>query len=121
MSLIYITISGDEDFEYFLARAAPAIQKSLDESAAMVADMTVSRAKQIVPVRTGTLQRSIAAKRLAVCYYAVGSVVVYAPFVEFGTMFMRPQPFLRPAMAEMALRFPDLFGDALRVNWRGFA
>lgn len=118
--MIRVTIEGVENFQQFIAQATPAIQKSLDDSAALLADMTASRAKQIVPVRTGTLQRSITAKRLAVCWYAIESVVIYAPFVEFGTMFMRPQPFLRPAILDMAPKWGDYFVEALRLSWRGF-
>jgi HK97 gp10 family phage protein len=115
--LIRITVIGGEDFQAFLAAAPQAIQKSLDGTAGVLADMTTARAQQIVPVKTGTLQRSIATRRLGLCNYAVETVVEYAPFVEFGTMYMRAQPFMRPALVEMAPRFADLFGEALRVNW----
>ena len=116
--MIRVIVQGGEDFQRFLAAAPQAIQKSLDGTAGVLADMTTARAKQIVPVRTGTLQRSIETRRLGPCKYAVETVVEYAPLVEFGTMYMRAQPFMRPALNEMAPRFADLFGEALRANWR---
>ena len=65
-------------------------------------------AKQACPVGTpesthkkgyrgGTLRRSIRYKRQGEFSCSVGTNVVYAPFVEFGTSKMRAQPFLYPA------------------------
>lgn len=59
------------------------------------------QAKHLCPVDTGRLRASItwamesdARGLLAI----VGTNVVYAPFVEFGTSRMAAQPFLRPAL-----------------------
>jgi HK97 gp10 family phage protein len=60
-------------------------------------EKVVSDAKSIVPVRTGTLQRSIMFSG-GRGEYTVGSRVNYAPFVEYGTSRMRPQPYLTPAL-----------------------
>ena len=60
-------------------------------------EKVVSDAKSIVPVRTGTLQRSITFSG-GEGEYTVGSRVNYAPYVEYGTSRMRPQPFLTPAL-----------------------
>lgn len=53
-------------------------------------------------VRTGLLRGSIT-WRLGVDnagpYADIGSAVAYAPFVELGTIYMSPRPFLRPALA----------------------
>lgn len=61
------------------------------------------RAKQIAPVDTGRLRSSIAHKQgrdMRGAYVEIGSSVSYAGFVEFGTRYQSPQPFLRPAFAE---------------------
>lgn len=60
-------------------------------------------AKGFCPWDTGTLRRSITYEpgRDGKGYYVdVGTNVIYAPFVEFGTRYMRAQPFLRPAFLQ---------------------
>lgn len=58
-------------------------------------------AKRRVPVLTGNLRRSITNGPLAgQTAVAVGTNVEYAPHVEYGTVKMAAQPYLRPAMDE---------------------
>lgn len=65
----------------------------------------VNIAKFLVPVDTGRLRSSITFQmstldsRPAV---EVGTNVEYAPFVEFGTRYMRAQPYLIPALIRVA-------------------
>ncbi len=55
-------------------------------------------AKTLVPVDTGTLRNSIKTRYLPESESGViYSALEYAPHVEFGTVFMREQPFLGPA------------------------
>lgn len=52
-------------------------------------------------VRTGRLRGSITwrvGRDIANPYVDVGTAVFYAPFVELGTRYARPYPFLRPAL-----------------------
>jgi len=54
-------------------------------------------------VVTGRLRASITSQVIVekdVIYGAVGTNVVYAPFLEFGTNRMPPYPFLYPALEE---------------------
>ena len=60
-----------------------------------------SNARRACPVDTGRLRASIVAEpvtrqgdRLVL---KVGTNVSYAAYVEFGTRFMAPQPYMRPA------------------------
>jgi len=62
-------------------------------------------AKRLCPVDTGRLRSSISHDLGRDGRGLVGSVgtnVEYAPHVEFGTRYMRAQPFLRPALAMLA-------------------
>jgi len=71
--------------------------------------MVERTAKQMCPVKTGTLRRSITHKietRSAV----VGSNVEYAPHVEMGTSKMSARPFLRPALETNMEKIKRLFG-----------
>lgn len=67
------------------------------------------RAKEVCPVDTGNLRRSIATTMPSVVgdrvSGSVGTNVSYAPFVEFGTRNMRAQPFLGPALEAARARF----------------
>lgn len=78
------------------------------------ADRAVKRAKELVPVRTGRLKKSIGKERLEeyrgrvggeirgwIVTYAVGDTeAYYGLFVEMGTRHMAAQPFLKPAIEE---------------------
>lgn len=61
------------------------------------------RARNLCPVDTGRLRSSIAyraGRDSKGPFVDVGTNVSYAAFVEFGTRRQRPQPYLRPALAE---------------------
>lgn len=80
-----------------------------DKAAEMVADEIVVRAKQIVPVDTGALQRSIT-KAGGGSHWIATATMPYAIYVEFGTRRAAAQPFLRPAaeavnMSDIILQF----------------
>ena len=73
------------------------MQEPLAEAIGLYLDKVVTDAKSIVPVKTGTLQRSIIWQG-GEGEYSVGSRVHYAPYVEYGTSRMAPRPFLSPAL-----------------------
>lgn len=60
-----------------------------------------TEAQNRAPVRTGTLRASIEYKPNGLQVEVVAGVD-YASFVEFGTRFMEPQPFLTPAFELVA-------------------
>lgn len=69
-----------------------------DRAAALLALKLRNEAVRRCPVDTGRLRQSIGLKKIGDGHYRVGTNVVYAPFVEFGTRRTRAQPFLRPAL-----------------------
>lgn len=67
-------------------------------------------AKQLCPVRTGTLRRSIThVMALDGRSAFVGSNVEYAPHVEMGTVKMAAQPYLRPALHNNMQKIKRIF------------
>lgn len=57
------------------------------------------KAQKNAPVKTGTLKRSIGLEADDTTA-TVEATAEYAPYVEFGTRFMRARPYLRPAYNE---------------------
>lgn len=69
-----------------------------DRAAALLALRLRNEAVRRCPVDTGRLRGSIGLQKVGEGHYRVGTNVVYAPFVEFGTRRTRAQPFMRPAV-----------------------
>jgi HK97 gp10 family phage protein len=76
---------------------AAAVELKSAKDALQQAALIVQRGAQAnAPVRTGNLRRSITTRVQGNAAY-VGTSVVYAPFVEFGTKHMPARPFLSKA------------------------
>jgi HK97 gp10 family phage protein len=70
-------------------------------------------AVRLVPVDSGRLKGSITS-RVDDDRAIIGSNVEYAPHVEYGTKFMRAQPYLRPAIDRMKKPLIDLYKQIFR-------
>lgn len=83
-----------------------------------IGDNIRNKAKDIVPIKTGRLQRSLRVTKTSKNSVFIGTAVPYSGYVEFGTINMRPQPYLLPA-AESTLKMIGKQIDARLVNlWR---
>jgi HK97 gp10 family phage protein len=90
-------------------RAKSAVHESTDEIR--------QEAQAIVPVATGTLQRSIEIideSKDSKTQLVVGSKLEYAPHVEYGTSKMSPQPYLTPAYQRVAHKLRSKVADNIR-------
>lgn len=73
-----------------------------------------ARAKQVVPVKTGTLRRSIhSVFSNGGLTGIVGPSVSYSAFVEFGTRRMAARPYMRPAAEQVLPGFTTAVKRAL--------
>lgn len=90
-------------FRWFGDRIRQVVQERIDNQLYRMGEEIVARAQQLAPVRTGRLKSSIA----YVVAHGEGrgrsmlSIQVGAPygiFVEFGTRYMSPRPYIRPAL-----------------------
>ena len=73
-------------------------------------------AKDLCPVDTGRLRASIAHKVSSAPipdWGSVGTNVLYARHVEFGTKKMKAQPYLRPGLQRVQ---PDIEGNLERIK-----
>lgn len=64
-------------------------------------------AKQVVPVDTGNLRNSIHTTMEGELTAKVGTHVGYAAYVEFGTRWMAPRPYLIPAVERIRPHLVD--------------
>jgi HK97 gp10 family phage protein len=89
-----------EDLDELPDQQSEALEEEVHNIVETAADNMVSYAQGIVPVRTGNLLSSIFSEidedDLSV---TLGATADYASFIEYGTVKMRPQPFLEPAAA----------------------
>jgi len=96
-----------------LGKASETLDPKTDEGLSEVADRIVADAKAMVPIDTGSLQRSIRKQHhvseghihnlgVSAGGYATnprtGRIVSYAVHVEYGTSRMAPKPYLRTAL-----------------------
>ncbi|WP_019008981.1 HK97-gp10 family putative phage morphogenesis protein [Deinococcus aquatilis] len=81
-----------------------AVIQLAEQRAAVKAQQLRNEMVLLAPVDTGRLRQSINVQKIGKGHYRVGTNVNYAPFVEFGTRYMRAQPFMRPAIEKV---FPN--------------
>lgn len=106
MSLGSITIQSpglDKLAKRFPIKIKKVIRDSLDQSALVVQN----KAKQLAPVKTGHLRRSIT-RQIYSTNAKVGSNVIYARVREFNTRSV-PGGYLRPALKSNAKRIKGIF------------
>lgn len=66
------------------------------------AERVAARARELVPVRTGTLRASIGVRTASAgAGVQVEATAPYAAYVEFGTIHMAAEPYLQPAVDEV--------------------
>jgi hypothetical protein len=51
--------------------------------------------------------------------YEMGSSVVYAPMLEYGTRRMKARPYIKPTLPLVAKKLPNIFATAMRRNLGG--
>lgn len=97
-------ITGLDDLKKAFDRLSKDIQGQTLQTAVRVGSLPIQNsAIEKCPVLTGNLRRSIHTEVEGSNTYAqadVGTDVVYAPYVEFGTKRQAAQPYLRPALDE---------------------
>ena len=90
----------------------PALEKAMTD-AAMVAE---GRSKELCPVITSTLRRSISSRAMIKGNEVkgiVGANTTYAEAVELGTSKRAPHPYLLPAIEEKQSEIVDILSSAV--------
>lgn len=91
-----------------------AIEQFLETAALIVQGDAINRC----PVDTGHLRQSIT-KEVKDKEARIGTNVHYAPYVELGTVKMKAQPYLRPALDENKNKLGDLAQQILDAHLGG--
>lgn len=94
-------IVARNDFAKIGAELAPKVSATVITTALEVE----AQAKQMAPVKTGNLRRSIGTQPVDAFHALVGTDVEYAPFQEYGTRHMAAHPYLTPAIEGARIRF----------------
>ena len=95
------TDEGKLEKGYDNGRLKKAVGSTLDKAMAESALVMQGRIRNLTPVDTGRLRQSITASarlldgRLEEGQAEVGTNVEYAPYVEYGTKYMRPYAYMR--------------------------
>lgn len=83
-------------FPEIVAELRPRISKAIKEGAEAIAGVARSR----VPVRSGALRDAVEVRRHSAAAYRVMGAddeAFYGRFVEYGTKYMEPEPYLIPS------------------------
>jgi len=116
---VKIETEGFDRLRQWAENAPNKVGKAVDESMGLAAAMGEAEAKRVVPVKTGTLQRSIYSTRESFMKWVLGTRVFYGYFVEYGTSRMRARPFLRVGMATALTKFAEILNNSLEKWFKG--
>lgn len=95
-------------FRKWLKKADEGIAKELKDTLISYTASIEDLSKQLCPVDTGYLRGSISKEIQKSGYVGIVRVgAYYARYVEFGTYFQNPQPFLMPAYNILSKQFVD--------------
>ena len=111
---VTIDVKGVEKFRAAMAKLDSGMQKHVHRQLIRWAADVKALARRIVPVRTGHLRSSIYAK-IQEWTAEIGAEATYAMYVEFGTRYMRAQPYLFPAIQEHLPRLEAIISDAIEA------
>lgn len=123
--VLQVSLQGDRELIEKLEGLPPRLTKKLTTSAMRKAAKPIlDEAKRIVPVRTGTLRKSIRIRALKRSRRRFGVQVItgegffkgktfYGGMVEYGTSRQAAQPFMRPAAKRKVGEVRRVFNEEL--------
>jgi HK97 gp10 family phage protein len=92
-------MNSSVQFKAYSKQITDAVKAGIPGALEVAAVNITSKAKDIVPVDTGNLKNSISYRPGDKANeMIVGANAPYAVYQEFGTRYMKPQPFMRPAI-----------------------
>lgn len=130
--IINVKVEGLDRVLGKLEKLAEAFPEAAEEGVNQVAQLMCDVAKDLVPVDTGALQRSLRVEKRTeaekfTAIVAAGGVTVnpktgrlvdYAHFVEYGSSKMAPRPYLKPAQMIATREAPEIMFNTLARRWK---
>lgn len=98
---VIVNVVGLEALKKVLKEKIEKVNGNVEKAVVKATLKVEADAKKKVPIDTGRLRSSISNKIEKIRDEITGKVgtnVVYAPYIEFGTGRMRPKPYLYPAL-----------------------
>lgn len=90
----------------------------IDDVLGKVALQTANRAQQNIrtvgAIDTGFMVNTTRARKVRELRWTVGTAADYGVYIEYGTQFVSPRPWLGPAMREARRTFAQLANSVLR-------
>jgi HK97 gp10 family phage protein len=83
-----------------------------------LAQFAAKRAREYAHVITGYMRDHTVAKKTGEGKAEVVSTAPYAAYEEFGTRFREPHPFIRPAIADVAMDGPQMSAREINAEIR---
>jgi len=100
----------DSKVRKMLKEMTPAIRKAIERFLIKAGAVIKSSAKANAPVKTGRLRDSISSNVDKVRNEVIiGPNVEYGVYQEFGTKYMKAQPYMRPALEDNVDNIRDIF------------
>ena len=110
-------LKGLKSLDRKLASIAKAAPRAAERACLPAALLIEGAAKERCPVNTGMLRESITSARIP-RGAQVGPHTDYAAYVEYGTRYMRPRPYMAPAIEAKRDEVVRLVGEAVRIEVR---
>lgn len=105
-------VTGVEEFKNVMSKMDSGLQRHVHSYLASLAADVKAEAERIVPVRTGYLKSTIYA-RIQNWVAEIGADAAYSCFVEFGTRYMRANPYIFPAVQAYLPQLEDIICQAI--------
>ncbi|MCW4018004.1 MAG: hypothetical protein NWF00_04910 [Candidatus Bathyarchaeota archaeon] len=111
---VSIKVSGIAEVQAAFARLDLAMLRQVHDKLTLWAESIRDSATQKVPVRTGYLRSTIFAQ-VSEWIAEIGAEATYAACVEFGTRYMRAQPYILPALQEHLPMLEEILIEAIEA------
>jgi len=99
----------DKRVQAMLKKMNPAIQQALSRFLKKAGIIVKSSAKANAPVDTSNLRGGISSRPEGIRQVIIGPNVDYGIYQEFGTKYMKAQPYMRPALQDNIDNIRDIF------------
>ena len=107
-------IVSDARMRRLVAKSPDAAEDFLEVLALETAGQAQQNIRAVGAIDTGFMINTTRARRISRFLWSIGTAAFYGVFIEFGTRFTSPRPWLTPAMNQAKQRMGAALGRMLR-------